>query len=92
VKNTKVILREVEVVDDILCNKCGESTRSCLWEGDINNLPIYEFEGLTEVEIVGGYGSKHIGDGNKLVFSLCEKCLMEFAKTFAIDAFVECEW
>jgi hypothetical protein len=78
-KTTKIITQRVEVIEDIRCNKCGESC----------GIGYGIFEGLIEIEVSGGYGSNYIGDGNKYVFSLCEKCLVEFAKTFKIDAFVD---
>jgi hypothetical protein len=58
---------EEEVVDDILCNKCGET---CFDKYERN------FEGLIEAHLCGGYGSK-IGDSLEVEFSLCETCLLE---------------
>lgn len=53
--------------DNIFCNKCG---MSCLnMQGGHN--------GLIEAEVVGGYDSTHIDDGDVYIFSLCEKCLRE---------------
>lgn len=81
-KTTKTITKEVEVVDKIICNKCGE------------NLIVYEIgdhiecEGLVEVEARGGYWSHYIGDNNTYRFSLCERCVVELNKTFKIDAFI----
>jgi hypothetical protein len=53
---------EEEVVDDVLCNMCGNSCRA------------YNYDGLIEYTIECGYGSK-LGDGNYYTFSLCEDCL-----------------
>lgn len=68
--------REVDIIEDVLCNKCGETckTKAC------DNL-----EGLIEVVVCGGYGSHFIGDMNQFEFSVCEKCLMEFVATFKIQ-------
>lgn len=83
---TKDIQETVTVVQDIICNKCGESCRT---DGDDPSTYHKSFDGLIEVCAHGGYWSKVIGDMNKYQFSLCESCLVEFAKTFKIDAFVD---
>jgi len=75
---TKKVKREIEeeIVDDILCNKCGKTCSTspgCPWS----------YDGLLEAHISGGYGSK-IGDGDECDFSLCESCLLELFKTFTI--------
>ena len=54
---------EVEVIDDILCNQCGESCKQTL-----------NFEGLLEAHVQGGYGAK-LGDMDSYIFSICEDCL-----------------
>jgi hypothetical protein len=75
---TKKVTREVEVTEDYVCNKCGESCRNCSDDSD--------WEGLIEVGVVGGYGSAHLGDGNQYEFSLCEACLVELFQTFMLSA------
>lgn len=67
-------VKEVEevVVDDIICNKCGKSCRE-------NS----NYQGLIEKTITGCYGSV-LGDQTSITFSLCEYCLMDLFKTFAI--------
>ena len=68
-KITREITRTItdEEIEDILCNKCGES---CFDKHEMN------FEGLIEAYLCGGFGSK-IGDGVAVEFSLCETCLLE---------------
>lgn len=70
---------EEEVVDDIICNRCGES---CRCDAALN------YEGLIEATICGGYGSK-IGDFRQLTFSVCESCLIELFETFKISPAVQ---
>ena len=65
--------KEVEVFDDVICNRCGESCK-------VDN---YNFEGLIEARICGGYGAK-LGDGIAYEFSLCESCLEVLFKDFKI--------
>jgi len=72
-KETKT--EEIEIIDDIICNKCGESLQH-------GNVP--GFYGLKEYEIHGGWASI-FGDGAVLKFSVCEKCLKEFIGTFKIE-------
>jgi hypothetical protein len=72
-KQTKT--EEIDVVDDIVCNRCG---KSCKDKCDMN------FEGLLEVTVQGGYASL-LGDSHSYVFSICESCLKEmFEKEFKI--------
>lgn len=67
---------ETEVTDDVICNRCGESCKT-----DCG------YEGLFGCNVVGGYGSKHLGDMNQYVFDICEACLIEWFKSFKIDPF-----
>lgn len=64
---------EAEVVEDVLCNKCG---KSCMCLAGMN------YEGLIEVTSHFGYGSLKFGDMTKIQFSLCENCLWEIIQTF----------
>jgi hypothetical protein len=82
---TRKVKREIEetVVDDVLCNKCGES---CFDKYEMN------FEGLIEAHLCGGYGSK-IGDSVEIEFSLCETCLLElFERCIIQPKFVDTLW
>lgn len=65
-------LIEEEVVDDIICNKCGKSCKGG-----------YNFEGLLEIKIMGGYGSL-LGDMETYEFSICETCLQSMFEKFLI--------
>jgi len=73
VKTEKI---EIEIVDDILCDKCGESCK--LRDSS-------EFGGLIEARVCGGYYSTHLEDGEDFNFSICEKCLFEMFKDFKIN-------
>lgn len=78
-KKTKFVKVEKidEVIDDIVCNKCGGSCKSAD-EYDTN------FYGLIETYIEGGYNSISLEDGMSYTFSLCEKCLKELFENFKI--------
>ncbi len=65
------------IFDTITCNKCGLILPTDDYE--------YGFEGIC-VRMVGGYGSKHLGDNNSCTFDVCEKCVLEYVKTFAVPA------
>lgn len=69
--------KEIEIIDDILCNQCGKSIVS----GKIEDK-VYS-EGLREQVIACGYGSE-LGDGNYYRFSLCEPCLQVMFDGFKI--------
>lgn len=68
-------MREVNEVEDIICNKCGNS---CF--GEMN------YNGLIEAEVSGGYDSTHLLDGESYQFSICESCLDEIFNSFKIKA------
>lgn len=76
-KKYKYEMKEIEVIttEDILCNKCGNS---CMDKSG------YNYEGIIEYEMRGGYGSK-LGDMVGFRFSLCETCLEELFKTFKLN-------
>lgn len=61
-----------KIVNDILCNKCGQSLKT-----DCG------YEGLVEAKIYGGFYSK-LGDLSVVSFSLCDDCLIELFKNFSI--------
>lgn len=64
-------VKTVEVVDKVLCNKCG--------------LEIAE--DYVQVYHQGGYYAvPPINDGDEFEFHLCEPCLWSFMSTFAISA------
>lgn len=69
---------EVEIIEDIICNKCGETCR--LWEDG-------QFGGLIENKYTGGYGSI-LGDMTTYTYSICEKCMKELFDTFKIPVSV----
>lgn len=74
-------LKEVKYIEDVLCNKCGDSLK-VLW--DKNNKEEFEFYGLMTT-VSGGYNSTHLQDAVTYNFDLCEKCLVEYFKTFKIQ-------
>lgn len=76
-KHTRTIDTPVTEITEIFCNKCGLSCRSP--EGD--------FYGLIEQEVVGGFSSTHLKDGDVHKFSLCERCLIDLKKEFIYDSF-----
>jgi hypothetical protein len=63
---TKKITEEREVVDDVICNKCGASLLGTC--GNIN--------GTGELTVLGGYDSPFFGDRIEYRFALCERCLL----------------
>ena len=63
--------REVEVVDDILCDRCGESHK-----GHIGNLNGVHIHGE------GAYDSTYFPDMFSFKTDVCEKCTAEWFSTF----------
>jgi len=78
--------KDIEVITDVICNKCGDSLR--LYSGG----KWYNYGGVIEATVEGCYESKYITDGTLYKFSLCEKCFDELRRTFKIDCSIEDEW
>jgi hypothetical protein len=73
------IEREDEVTVDVLCNMCGRTCKNVISKDG----ELFNWEGLIEASITGGYGSK-LGDLTEYTFSLCEDCLGLLYKLFVI--------
>jgi len=74
-KVKKKVVKEVEVVDDIICNNCGKS---------LSGPEPGDFYGLVETMVRGGYSSDGLVDGEIYTFSLCETCLKKMFDAFKI--------
>ena len=79
-KSKKTETVEIDVVTDILCDKCG---KSCMgWCGN--------FCGVT-ISISGGPDSEVFPDDETVRhFDLCEHCIDEWLKTWAKDYLSNC--
>lgn len=73
----KTVQKEVEIIDDITCNKCGKSLGVDIGGGSRN------FHGL-HGNVRGGFGSPALEDFTTYKFDVCEPCLTEWFKTFTI--------
>lgn len=84
---------KTEVIDDILCNRCG---KSCRIDTDAENLSNCTdaracFGGLTGAEVFGKYESGHgLFDMTRYKFSICELCLVEMFDSFKIPPDIFC--
>lgn len=65
-------LQDVTILEDILCDKCGKSTKK-------GNGEYLFFEG-TRLAASFGYGSNK--DGLNEWFDICDSCYDEFTNTF----------
>lgn len=75
-------LKEVEVVNDVLCNKCEKSLKVKQSE---------DYYGLREVTVHSGFFSAEFPDCTRYTFSLCEECLAELFATFKLPVQVNNE-
>lgn len=66
-KTVRKLDKPVTEIEEIFCNKCGLSMKS----------PQGCYYGLVEAEIVAGYESTHLEDGDVHKLSLCEACLSQ---------------
>ena len=97
-KITKKIKKEIEVdcVDDVVCNKCGESCvpkflRKHYSKDNSTKDKITDAHGLVEHTVYGHYRSENLDDMTCYTFSLCEQCLVLMFNTFKIPV-VKCEY
>jgi len=88
----KTILKvKAEVIQDIICNKCGASllVRRCKINNPIrldHDKEMFIAVGIKEVKFYGQFDSIHLEDGKRYSFSLCEKCAKELMDQFIISA------
>jgi hypothetical protein len=78
IEETKI----VDVVDDIICNKCGESCNLVEKEPDFGK----EYYGLIEQVVSGGWFWR---DCSSLTFSLCTNCIDKLFSDFKIPVKVD---
>ena len=77
----KLETQQVEVVDDIVCNRCGGS---CMKKIDVDTRPPGDFYGVV-MAYCPGYMSTDFSDDNSTHRAdICEKCVFEFFSTFKI--------
>jgi hypothetical protein len=74
----KKVTKEVEELDDVICNKCGKTLKKEIFRDDFN------YCGLEELIMSCGYGSDN--DGDVYIFSLCEECVFKLMSEFKIQA------
>lgn len=80
ISHKEKIEKEIEKIDDIICNKCGKSCRAYP-ESSM-------FSGLLEYRFNGCYGSEPLEDMTGYIFSICNPCLKEIFDTFKIPVVV----
>lgn len=92
-KITKKVIKEVEVIEDMLCNLCGNSLKVSLFTNKDNPTDdqdedhLFEFYGLKGIKYQGGYWSEGpIEDMMNYSFNLCEPCLGNLFASFKIPA------
>ena len=82
-RTTKRHSKEVEGLDEVFCNKCGETLRNPGFPQDLDDLD-HCFFGICEYTYEGTYFSSPLEDCTAYTFSLCESCLSELFKSFII--------
>lgn len=76
----KTATRVIDVLDEVVCNKCGQNYVAM-------ELEEWMLDFMKKFKIDFGYGSEH--DGATWRFDLCENCLIEFTNSFKIPPSVE---
>jgi ribosomal protein S14 len=82
IKTEKQLVEQDVVVEEAkVCNRCGRRMVKGL---DDPEEGAGEFEESLSVEYGGGWWNTTFGDMNYVEFDLCQHCLREFVRTFAI--------
>jgi hypothetical protein len=83
-KTTKTVTKRTQIVDDVICNKCGESCKPEKDDFFYEEGSLDRFYGLIETEVAGHYYSPVLLDCTYYRFSVCEMCLSELFLSFKI--------
>lgn len=75
-------------MNDNLCNQCGETRTIFSFPYQKDNPESYPAYGL-KTWVIGEYESYYLLDGNKYIFTLCEKCLRKMFMSFTIPPKLE---
>lgn len=75
-KFTKKVQIESTNIEDVICDKCGESQFKNSTYGKNYFKPFCNFWEQF------GYDSKWFGDGATVEYDICEKCLYDFVLSF----------
>lgn len=70
----KVVTKEVEEIEDIICDKCGNSTKP---KDSLNFL-------YAVLTLQGAYGSTRF-DMKSYKFYICEDCFVKITDDFIVD-------
>ena len=80
-------LRKVEVVQDIICNKCGKSCLGTVSAVYLGSVAETNFAPVAQLNVDWGYGSKK--DGERHESHLCESCYDEITSSFLIEPLIK---
>ena len=83
----ETVTKEETIIDDIVCNKCGNKIKSGAEIAE--NVPDSICEDYVEINASFGYFSNFHKDGEKHQFHLCEKCYLELEKSLMIKPKIE---
>lgn len=77
---TQTITKTEEVIEDIICNKCG---KTCLKTWDDESTK--DFYGV-KISYTAGYLSDYLVDNDSYEFHLCEECLAKLIDSLKIES------
>ncbi len=72
----------VRTRDRVMCNRCKA-------EASFEGTDRFDAPAYVHAEFEYGYGSEHFGDGTRINFDLCESCMFQITKDFAIPVVVK---
>ena len=82
-KHTKEILKEVEIIDEIICNKCGQKIGRPMGNHQ-EDIPDSMWNEYIVFNNEFGFFSNIFSDGERHEFHLCEQCYANIISDFKI--------
>mgnify|MGYP001590916277 CR=1 FL=1 len=79
-------MKEVKVVQDVICNKCGKSCLGSVLTISSSTVEEIDFPIVAQLNADWGYGSKKDGERHKS--HLCESCYDEIVRSFLIEPLI----
>ena len=79
--------KEVKVVKDVICNKCGQSCLGIVLKVSSSKVEEINFAIAAQLNADWGYGSKKDGERHKS--HLCESCYDEITRSFLIEPLIQ---
>ena len=80
----KSVTKDFTFIEEIICNKCGKSHRPYREDIEVQREKLVNHVHSFLFRLRGNFDSKRLYDTTTYCFAVCEDCMMDFMKSFAI--------